>query len=115
MRKALLPFLEDKGISRDLDEKHEFAATLEGASDFDLELISGSSLYDLESESILPLIQELTGVSKVNDRDLLQFLLRRGLAYIAWFDKEKTSRSSGYRLSSEPMVKLKFFPPNISC
>jgi len=80
VRKALLPFLEDRGITPDLDEEREFSATLEGASDFDLQLVSRSSLDDLEPELILPLVQELTGVSKVNDRDLLQFLLRRGLA-----------------------------------
>ena len=79
VRKALLPFLEDRGITPDLDEEREFSATLEGASDFDLQLVSRSSIDDLEPELILPLVQELTGVSKVNNRDLLQFLLHNSL------------------------------------
>jgi len=86
VRKALLPLLEARGITPDRDEEREFEATLEGASDFDMHLVSGSSIQDLESDLIIPLVRIACGSNEVGDRDLLRFLLRRGLAD---YDRER--------------------------
>ena len=91
VRSALLPILQERGISPSESEQLEFEGTLEAASDFDTQPLEHVDYDDLDRQLVAQYAQAVRQVkTAISEPDTRKILLQRGMI---WFDdKHNTYR-----------------------